>query len=156
MMGELPDIVYIHRSRRTSVAVLTTFFCRIPTVSRKVRVGLLTEVGLAPQARPREQPGRLRRVAQVSLRRLAPDLQACLLFPHRTQTHCRESPRCFPRPVHVVSKCYFPRFTNLICWGISGPTRSSFPSLLRLFALRAHEKGRGVGWGSRSDFVKMN
>ena len=56
------------------------FFCRIPTVSRKVRVGLLTEVGLAPQARPREQPGRLRRVAQVSLRRLAPDLQACLLF----------------------------------------------------------------------------
>ena len=28
-------------------------------------------------------------------------------FPHRTQTHRRESPRCFPRPVHVVSKCYF-------------------------------------------------
>ena len=80
-MGGLPeDRIYIHRSRRTSVAVLTTFFCRIPTVSRKVRVGLLTEVGLAPQARPREQPGRLRRVAQVSLRRLAPDLQACLLF----------------------------------------------------------------------------
>ena len=70
----------IHRSRRTSVAVLTTFFCRIPAVWRKVRVGLLAEVGLAPQARPREQPGRLRRVAQVSLRRLAPALQACLLF----------------------------------------------------------------------------
>ena len=42
------------------------FFCRIPAVWRKVRVGLLTEVGLAPQARPGEQPGRLRRVAQVS------------------------------------------------------------------------------------------
>ena len=77
-------------------------------------------------------------------------------FPHRTQTYRRESRRCFPRPVHVLSKFYFPRFTNLRRWGISGPTRSFFPGLLRLFALRAHEKGRGVGWGSSSDFLRMN
>ena len=149
--------MYIHRSRRTSVAVLTTFFCRIPAVWRKVRVGLLTEVGLAPQARPREQPGRLRRVAQVSLRRLAPDLQACLLFSPTGLKRTVENLRDVFLALHMFSaSVIFPRFTNLICWGISGPTRSSFPGLLRLFALRAHEKGRGVGWGSRSDFVKMN
>ena len=131
-------------------------FCRIPAVSRNVRVGLLTEVGLAPQARPREQPGRLRRVAQVSLRRLAPDLQACLLFPHRTQTHCRESPRCFPRIVHVLSKCYFLDLRISDAGAFLVRRDPSLRVCCALFALRAHEKGRGVGWGSRSDFVKMN
>ena len=35
-------------------------------------------------------------------------------FPHRSQTHRRESRRCSPRPVHVLSKVYLPRFTNTL------------------------------------------
>ena len=34
--------------------------------------------------------------SSLSLRRLAPALQSLPpFFPHRTQTHCRESPRCY-------------------------------------------------------------
>ena len=131
-------------------------FCRIPAVSRNVRVGLLTEVGLAPQARPREQPGRLRRVAQVSLRRLAPDLQACLLFsPTGLKRTAENLGDVFLALYMLLVSVTFPRFTNLICWGISGPTRSSFPGLLRLFALRAHERVAALAGAPGVIFKKM-
>ena len=158
MMGGLPEYcMYTSISSHVRGCSHDFFFAGSQRFGEKVK-GRTTHGG-----RPGSASSTSRTTRETSSSRSSLSAPACAsptslppFFPHRTQTHCRESRRCFPRPVHVLSKFYFPRFTNLRRWGISGPTRSFFPGLLRLFALRAHEKGRGVGWGSRSDFVKMN
>ena len=66
---ERRPMCFLQSFRRMSRADLRAFFCR-----------MLAEVGLAPEARYREQPGGVRRVDQVALRRLALDLQDCPVF----------------------------------------------------------------------------
>ena len=66
---ERRPMCFLQSFRRMSRADLRAFFCR-----------MLAEVGLAPEARYREQPGGVRRVDQVALRRLALDLQDCPFF----------------------------------------------------------------------------
>ena len=83
---ERRPMCFLQSFRRMSRADLQAFFCR-----------MLAEVGLAPEARYREQPGGVRRVDQVALRRLALDLQDCpfFFFLHRTRPTCGESQKCF-------------------------------------------------------------
>ena len=66
---ERRPMCFLQSFRRMSRADLRAFFCR-----------MFAEVGLAPEARYREQPGGVRRVDQVALRRLALDLQDCPFF----------------------------------------------------------------------------
>ena len=155
MRGVPEYCIYAHRSRRTSVAVLTPFsFGRIPAVWRESK-GRTTHGGRPGSASSTSRTTRETSSSRssLSLRRLAPALQACLLFsPTGLKRTAENLGDVFLALYMLLGSVIFPRFTNLICWGISGPTRSFFPGLLRVFALRAQKKkGRGVGWGSRSD-----
>ena len=137
------------------MAVLTTFsFLQDPCGLEKSKwVGLLTEVGLAPQARPGEQPGRLRRVAQVSLRRLAPALQACLLFSPTGLKRTVENLGDVFLALYMFSASFI--FQDLRISDAGGFLVRRDPSFRACCACSPFgrtKKGRGAGLGSSSDF----